>query len=166
MNWTTKTKNESAIESNGFFNRVKPILDVIMNDYTVFEPDTVEQKNLKVDGMGTSKHGKEFYFENKIVNGNYERIFAEYMAVPNNAPPRAGWMTIDSRVNKPTVLIYAMINTVYLYNLDNLKAWYKTADKSVWQESKVRDYVFSQDMYGHLIPIKEIEQFLIYKFKV
>lgn len=165
MNWTTKTKNESAIEQKGFYERIKPILDVVVDDYTMFEPDTHEQKNLKVDGIAVKKN-KQFYFENKIVNGAYERIFAEYLAVPDNAPPRAGWMAIESRVDKPTVLIYAMTDKVYFYRLDELKAWYKVQDKSRWEDNKSRDWVFNQDMYGHLIPVTEIEQFLIKEFSI
>jgi len=163
--WTEKTKEQSAIEATGFRARVKPILDRITDEYTMFEPDTHEQKNLKVDGF--AKVGKvEFFFENKIVNGNYDKIFAEYLAEPDNYPPRAGWMEIDSRVNKPTVLIYAMINKVYLYNLDKIKAWYKTADKSKWRESKIRDYRFNQNMWGYLIPVSELQPFLISEYSV
>ena len=75
-------------------------------------------------------------------------------------------MEIPSRVNKPTLLIYAMVNVVYIYNLDKLKAWYNKQDKTKWFESKIRDYKFNQDMFGYLIPVKDIEQFCIFKFEV
>mgnify|MGYP001205386518 CR=1 FL=1 len=163
--WTEKTKEQSAIESKGFHERVKPILNRITDSYETFDPDTYEQKTLKVDGIAKTKN-TTFYFENKIVNGNYSAIFGEYMAVPDCAPPKSGWIEIASRVDKPTVLIYAMLNTVYIYNMDKLKDWYQVQDKSKWRESKIRDYKFNQDMYGYLIPVSEIDQFKIAEFKI
>lgn len=163
MNWTTKTKNESEIEQKGFEGKIKPILNRIAESWEVFAPDTFEQKNLKVDGIAKTFNGVYFYMENKIVNGEYPSIYAEFLAEPDDYPPRAGWIEIPTKVDKPTLLFYCMTDTVYIYNMDKLKAWYQQQDHSKWRVSKIRDRSLNQWMSGYLIPVKEIEQFCIYK---
>lgn len=157
--WTDRTKHESKIEAIGNNTILMPYLTKIATRIKPFAPDTPLQAIYKLDGF-FSIYNKEYLYELKAVRGDYNAIFAEYLGEPDNRPSYPGWMVKPCPTNKyPIILFYAFASSLKVYNMAAMKAWYNGITEKKWTVSKIRDYTFNQNMYGHLIPLKELEQF-------
>jgi hypothetical protein len=163
--WEKKTLEETAIEKAGYERLVKPYIDKTYTWFKKIPMSTPLQTMGKIDGM--AKIGDEqFVLEWKCVSNDYQNIFGEYKAEHSDGSTTEGWMNRKSKwPNVGAHLIYAMSTKMYVYDYHALRAWYAESEKT-WRVSKIWDAKFQQYMYGHLIPLKEIEKFCIFNSEV
>ena len=157
-----RTKVQSALETQRRAELVVPYL-AKFDGHRFFPGTSPLQKTYKLDGVYAT--GKEHVlFEMKCVREDYPSIYAEFLQGRNNK----GWINteFDPVIREHKVhLIYAFKTYLIAYDMHALKAWYAKVSKEKYRVSTIFDPAFKREIHGHLIPLGDIAQFEIERYK-